>query len=794
MTLRRTKPMRWMALLGTVLFSTLLLCPVGLLAQNNEDPPGRVARIRYLQGSVSFEPAGESDWVAAASNRPVTIGDQLWADQGSRAELDLGSAVVRMNADTGFSFLNLDDRTTQIQLTQGILDLRVRNLNQGEIFEIDTPNQAFSVTQPGEYRVEAAPDGGSTVVTVRQGQGEVTGGGQTYDMNSGQSGTFTGTGTDSLNGQLVQMSAPDDFDRWGELRDRQYDNSRSARYVSRDVVGYEDLDANGTWGTDPTYGNVWYPNAVPSGWAPYRDGRWVWVNPWGWTWVDDEPWGYAPFHYGRWASMHGRWGWVPGPTNVQPVYAPALVAFIGGPNFGISATAGQPRYGGGDVGWFPLGPREVYVPAYAASPGYVQRVNTSNTVVNTTTITNVYNTYNTQTTNVTNTNITYVNRTVPGAVTAVPANVLRSSAPVAKAAVPIDERRIAAAPVAPRAAVVPARESVLGTANPSAVHMARPPAAVANRTVVAKTSPPPPPVPFAKQQQELAKQPGRPLPVQQTRAPAATVATAHPAVKMAPPAKPASLKPVATSAGNAKPPANAAAQQQQAEQAARQQQAQQQAKQQQAEQAARQQQAQQQAAQQQAAQQQAEKARQQQAQQQAKQQQAEQQAKQQQAEQAARQQQAQQQAKQQQAEQTARQQQAQQQAAQQQAEKARQQQAQQQAKQQQAQQQAAQQQAQQQAKQQQAEQAARQQQAQQQAKQQQAEQAARQQQAQQQAAQQQAERAREQQLAQQRAQQPQARPAQPPPQQKPQPQAKPGQPQPPPKDEQKKPEEKQPPE
>src|SRR5664279_5923051 len=73
----------------------------------------------------------------------------------------------------------------------------------------------------------------------------------------------------------------------------------------------------------PTYGNVWMPTSVQSGWAPYHNGHWVWVAPWGWTWVDDAPWGYAPFHYGRWVSLRGNWGWVPGPINYQPVYAPA---------------------------------------------------------------------------------------------------------------------------------------------------------------------------------------------------------------------------------------------------------------------------------------------------------------------------------------------------------------------------------------------------------------------------------------------------------------------------------------
>src|SRR5271169_6601300 len=186
------------ALLAAVLLT--LTFPQQAAADNN-DPPGRVARIRYLQGSVSFQPAGETDWTAAVTNRPMTTGDHLWADAGSRAEVQIGSAMIRMDANTGFSFLNLDDRTVQIQLTEGTLNLRVQRLGRDEVFEVDTPNQAFSVTQPGQYRVQAGADGNSSMVIVRQGQGEVTGGGRIYNLSSGQSGTFTGT--DSLDGQVV---------------------------------------------------------------------------------------------------------------------------------------------------------------------------------------------------------------------------------------------------------------------------------------------------------------------------------------------------------------------------------------------------------------------------------------------------------------------------------------------------------------------------------------------------------------------------------------------------------------
>ena len=341
--------------------------------------------------------------------------------------------------------------------------------------------------------------------------------------------------------------------------------------------------------------------------------------------------------------------------NYQPVYAPALVAFIGGANFGVSMSVGGGGYGGGDVGWFPLGPREVYVPGYNASRGYVDRVNTSNTNVSNTTITNVYNHQVTNSNNGDNKNITYVNKTVPGAVTAVPQSAFRSSMPVARAAVPVSEKQVASAPVVSRAVVAPTRDSVLGTSASNANRVARPPAAIVNRPVVAKATPPPPPVPFAKQQQELAKHPGQPLAAHEVQIlRPANLAEARPMVKQAPPGKPATLstnRPVSQPfVGNSRPPANAqpptvpvnkpanvpvanapadkiqpihadrppSAQQQQADKTREQQAAQQRAAQQQADktreqQAAQQQATQQQAAQQQAAQQQADKTREQQA-------------------------------------------------------------------------------------------------------------------------------------------------------------------------------------
>jgi len=527
-------------LVAVALLTTILPQPAA--AQEQDDPPARVARLGFMEGSVSFQPAGEADWVQAVPNRPMTTGDRLWADQNSRAEISLGSAVIRLAPNTGFSFLNLDDRTVQIQLTSGAVGISVRRLGPDDDFEVDTPNLAFTVFRPGRYRVEASEDGNYTVVSVRDGEGESTGNGQTYALRGGQRATFSGT--ESLYAEVVDLGPPDDFDNWAYMRDRRYE--RAARFVSPEVVGYEDLEDYGQWRNVFGYGQVWFPTQVAFGWAPYREGHWAWISPWGWTWVDDAPWGYAPFHYGRWAVVEGRWGWIPGPVEVAPVYAPALVVFIGAGGVGF----------GGNVGWFPLGPREVYVPSYAVSRAYVERVNVSNTVVNTMTITNVYNvTVVNRTTTITN--ITYVNRNVAGAVTAVPQRAFISAQPVAKAAVTVNPREMAAMPVSTRAAVVPARESVLGARASTAGRVAAPPPAVASRAVVAKAAPTPPPVPFARQQQALAAHPGQPLEkheVQSLRPVNAPVA--QPMVKQAPPGKPAMPTVGRTVGQPANPPAN----------------------------------------------------------------------------------------------------------------------------------------------------------------------------------------------------------------------------------------------
>jgi hypothetical protein len=531
--------------MSALLAMSLLLAtmPARMSAQDQDDPPDRAARLGRVEGSVSFQPAGESEWVEAVPNRPLTIDDKLWADRDSRAAVELGSASIYLNSNTGISFLNLEERTVQIQLSAGSINVRVRRVSRDGVFEIDTPNQAFSVYQPGSYRLEASENGDYTVVTVREGEGESSGNGQSYTVHAGQRATLSGT--NQLNVEVNEIGRPDDFDDWSYGRERRFEESRSARYCSHDMVGYEDLDDYGDWREHSEYGNVWFPR-VAVGWAPYHYGHWAWIDPWGWTWVDDDPWGYAPFHYGRWIFIGSRWGWIPGPVDVRPVYAPALVVFVGGGGF----------VAGGTVAWFPLGPREVFVPSYRVSPAYVNRVNISNTTVNQTTITNVYNTTIVNN-NTTITNVNYVNRSVNGAVTAVPQRAFATAQPVNRVAVPVDPRQLRSAQMSSRVAVAPQREAVLGAHANTAGRVAAPPAAVASRQVIARTPPPPPPPSFATRQQALAQHPGQSVPRQEMQRlrPASAPGPQAP-VRVVTASKPAALPPArpANQPANAAPP------------------------------------------------------------------------------------------------------------------------------------------------------------------------------------------------------------------------------------------------
>jgi hypothetical protein len=504
--------------IGSLLLLAVLPAFRGGDRPNNDrpdrDPPGRVGRLSFLAGSVSFRPATVDEWGAATLNYPLHAGDHLWTDADARAEISVGSTALRLAPQTAFGLLALDDGAVQVQLSQGSLNVRVRDLEENEALEIDTPNGAVSLVRPGVYRIDVDSTGDTTSVTVRRGEAEVTAAGSAFQVRQEQTAVVSGYDSPTYDLRVARRS--DEWEDWCAARDRRWDDARSARYVSRGMIGYEDLDDHGDWRETPDYGWVWAPRVVVVGWAPYRYGHWAWVEPWGWTWIDDASWGFAPFHYGRWVYLGGGWVWVPGHVVPRPVYAPALVVFVGGRNWSVAIA-------GGGVAWCPLAPDEPYVPAYRVSNTYFRKVNVTNVNVTNITVTNV---------NVTN--IKYRNRATPGAVTVVSRRTLIESRPVDRDVIVVPRERLDQARVVGAAApVAPTRRSVL--AQPEIIAVRRPPAVVTQREVVVRRQPPAVPVPFTAREPALRARPGRPL----DEATLGTLRTRAPAARAKPPVRPA---------------------------------------------------------------------------------------------------------------------------------------------------------------------------------------------------------------------------------------------------------------
>jgi hypothetical protein len=383
------------------LLLTLLISTAPFAAE--ADPPSRVARLSLIAGAVSLQPAGDGAPETAELNRPLTWGDRLLTERDSRAEMSVGTAAIRLDQYTDLSIANLDQDIVQLELNSGALGIHVRELGDAETFEIDTPNAAIVLRAPGDYRVEV-DEQSATVLAVRTGEAELDGGSGPIHVVDQQELYFTGA--EQL-AEVQPLGPPTAFDEWCIERERTLAARESTRYVSREVVGYEDLDRHGIWWSEPGYGYVWAPTYVSIGWAPYRYGHWSWIGPWGYTWVDHAPWGYAPSHYGRWAYVRHRWCWVPGPRHIRPIWAPALVGW-----HGMAGVRDPSR--AGSVNWYPLAPREVYVPTYHATPRYVRGVNISNTHID----------RNSQITNAWRgrVRVPHANRDVPGAMSSLPAS------------------------------------------------------------------------------------------------------------------------------------------------------------------------------------------------------------------------------------------------------------------------------------------------------------------------------------------------------------------------------------
>jgi hypothetical protein len=420
---RLLNPFAWLAAL-LVLLAGVMATP-SAQARDDDDPPGRAGRIAELRGDVQYFDEQEGQWVPAVRNRPVTSGDRFYTESNGRMELRVGSTTFRLGPDSELEVLRLDDERLRFQLHAGNLAVRVRSRDKADELQLVTEEARFQPLRSGHYRIDRLDD--TSYAAAWRGSLRVQDREDGFTVETGRRAELW-RARGELQREWVDIPG-DEFGDWVARADREDERSASRRYVSPEMTGAEDLDRHGRWDQHPEYGAVWTPTVVVSGWAPYRHGRWVWVRPWGWTWVDEAPWGFAPFHYGRWVYWRDRWCWTPGQYVARPVYAPALVAWVGGSHWNVSVSIGGPV-----VGWVPLAPREVFVPYYRHSQTYVDRVN-------------VVRPGQPRPVPPVNQPIMYANQKVQNAVTVVPRDVLQQRQPVQRSVIDLRDNEAVRRPL-----------------------------------------------------------------------------------------------------------------------------------------------------------------------------------------------------------------------------------------------------------------------------------------------------------------------------------------------------------
>ena len=333
-----------------------------------QDPPTRVGRVAFTEGSVALFQDPEEGWEKAYVNSPVTSENSIWTDPSARAEMRVSGVAIRVDESTQLDVVKLDEDELEAFVPQGSVGVRVRHFANGDRLDFATPHARFRLYGTGRYRIDVDPDRDETTFTVFAGTASMRSASGDVRVDAGRAIRVEGGANPSFFRMRAEVNA---FDRWTLARDERWTESRSVQYVSTDMTGYEDLDRYGTWAQEPEYGAIWYPTRVSRDWVPYRQGHWDYVRPWGWTWIAEEPWGYAPYHYGRWVYVRDRWGWYPGPRASRPAWAPALVAWVGGSNFSVGISGGASPA----LGWYPLAPWERYEPWYRTNTAYVNRIN-----------------------------------------------------------------------------------------------------------------------------------------------------------------------------------------------------------------------------------------------------------------------------------------------------------------------------------------------------------------------------------------------------------------------------------
>ncbi len=354
---------------GALALACVAWCsPAGAWA--DEDPSGRVGRVAEVSGDVRTV-SPEGPWLDLPRNQPMSTGDRVITGADGRATLEIGSSTVRVGPSTDLSILRLDDQKIFLRFEHGQAAVRVRSADILGELTVTTDEGVWVPHHPGEYRFDRAPNG---VLAAQSWTGDMLleAPDSSLPLAAGQRAEVWREGAQQTTHYRLVPAPADAFSAWVLAQEGLADrdaaaNAAGAANVPAEMSGGAGLGRYGRWSNVPGVGPVWTPNGLPAGWAPYQAGSWLWIAPWGWTWVDDSAWGFAPFHYGRWLQVRGHWAWTPGRWAGRPVYAPALVGWLGGAGL---LVGGAPA-----VGWVPLAPGEAFFPGYATSPRYWSAVN-----------------------------------------------------------------------------------------------------------------------------------------------------------------------------------------------------------------------------------------------------------------------------------------------------------------------------------------------------------------------------------------------------------------------------------
>ncbi len=351
----------------------LLALIVGSSVRAEDSPLARVGRVAIAEGSVAVRAAG-AEWADSGPNDPVAAGMSVRTAAQGRAVLHIGAETIALFAATEIDLAQLDASGTQIVLRRGQIGVHLSQLDPARSIEIDIARGGVWLLTPGEYEITAGDERAPSRIAVMDGRARFVGKGLDAAVATGSATELSGS--DPVSATLHGPAADDSVAWWRPTTGRDAD-PQALRHVSAEMTGHEALDGHGIWQTIDGYGAVWFPQTLPDGWAPFRHGRWRWVAPWGWNWIDDMAWGFAPSHYGRWARLAGpdkdteRWGWVPGKLVANPAYMPASVAFLGTAGVGLSCPNGI----GPAVAWFPLAPGEAYWPSFTHDLDAIRRLN-----------------------------------------------------------------------------------------------------------------------------------------------------------------------------------------------------------------------------------------------------------------------------------------------------------------------------------------------------------------------------------------------------------------------------------